>query len=365
MARCLIGCGSNQGRSRQHLDDARELLQAMPGVNLLAASRLRETRPIGGPAGQAAILNGAFLLETDFSPAEVLGVLTAIESTLRRERTERWGPRTIDLDLLLYDDVVLDRPDLTIPHPRMATRRFVLEPCAEIAADFLHPVAGCSVRDLLAAISAAHPHAAVVGVPGSGSPEVAAAVAHATLARLIHAPAAVPWGGDGEALFACRWETSLAACAGALHHDSWPDDPHGTIADFWLGEFPLAAEGRLSPHHIDAAFARAERGAAPPHVAILLLADPDVLEERLASRHRRPASQTDIFGDRASSGTALADAPSAATVATLVAVQEKLRSRLLRPATDAARRPPAVVAVEANDLGRAIIEAVAAVEAMA
>jgi len=337
----------------------------MPGVTLLAASRPRETRPVGGPAGQQVFLNGAFLVETDFTPDDVLGVLSAIENTLHRERAERWGPRTIDLDLLLYDDIVLDRPDLAVPHPRMATRRFVLEPCAEIAPDFFHPLAGCSVRDLLDAISAVHPHVAVVGVPGSGAPEVAAAVADTALARLVHAPAALPFCGDDRAAFGRRWEAALVACAATLRADTWPDDPHGTISDFWLGAFPPAAEGCLPTERIDAAFTRAERGTAAPHVAILLLADPGVLEERLAFRQRRPAPQTDMFADLAASGTALADAPPAATVAGLVALQEKLRCRLLRPTTDATRRPRAVVAVEANDLGQAIAEAVAAVEAMA
>jgi len=365
MARCLIGCGSNQGRPRQHLDDARELLRAMPGISLVAASRPRETRPVGGPAGQPAFLNGAFLLETDFPPDDVLGVLAAIENTLHRERTERWGPRTIDLDLLLYDDVVLDRPELTIPHPRMATRRFVLEPCVEIAPDFLHPLAGCSVRDLLDAISAAHPHVAVIGVPGSGAPEVAAAVADMTLARLVHAPAPLPFCGDDEALFARRWEDALAACAAALRRDSWPDDPHGTISDFWLDAFPLAAEGCLPKDRIDAVFRRATHDTAAPHVAILLSADAGVLEERLAFRRRRPAPQTDMFADLAGCATAVVDAPPADTVAALVALQEKLRRRLLHPAAGATSRPKAVVAVEADDLGQAIAEAVAAVEAMA
>jgi 2-amino-4-hydroxy-6-hydroxymethyldihydropteridine diphosphokinase len=365
MARCLIGCGSNQGRSRQYLDDARELLRAMPGIALVAASRPRETRPIGGPPGQPAFLNGAFLLETDFSPDDVLGVIAAVENTLHRERTDRWGPRTIDLDLLLYDDAVLDRPELTIPHPRMSTRRFVLEPCVEIAPDFLHPLAGCSVRDLLDAISAAHPHVAVIGVPGSGAPEVAAAVADMTFARLVHAPAALPFCGDDEALFAQRWEGALAECAAALRHEASPDDLHGTISDFWLDAFPLAAEGCLPADRIAAAFDRAARDVATPHVAILLLADSGVLAERVAFRRRRPAPQTDVFADLAGCSTAVVDAPPADTVAALVALQEKLRQRLLRPAPNAAQRPKAVVAVEANDLGQAIAEAVAAVEAMA
>ena len=96
-----------------------ELLRFMPGVTLVSVSRYRETRPIGGPPGQGVFLNGACLLETDLAPHDVLGMLAAVENTLDRERGERWGPRTVDLDLLLYDSIVLDTATLTLPHPRI------------------------------------------------------------------------------------------------------------------------------------------------------------------------------------------------------------------------------------------------------
>ena len=147
----------------------------MPGVTLVEVSRFRDTKPIGGPPGQGLFLNGACLIETDLAPHDVMGMLTAVENTLDRERDERWGPRTVDLDLLLYDDLVLNNATLTVPHPRMATRRFVLEPCVEIAPDLMHPLAACSLSDLLQSISTTHPHVAVIGVPGSGAPEVASA----------------------------------------------------------------------------------------------------------------------------------------------------------------------------------------------
>ena len=118
----------------------------MPGLEVLAVSRFHETRPVGGPAHQGAFLNGACLIETDLPPSDLLGALFAVENTLARRREERWGPRTIDLDLLLYDDIVVESPELTLPHPRMATRRFVLEPCAEIAGELPYPTADCTVR---------------------------------------------------------------------------------------------------------------------------------------------------------------------------------------------------------------------------
>ncbi|NBX29484.1 2-amino-4-hydroxy-6-hydroxymethyldihydropteridine diphosphokinase, partial [bacterium] len=125
----------------------------MPGVAIVAVSRFRETRAVGGPPGQDAYLNGACLIETELPPEDVLGMLAAVENTLHRERLERWGERTIDLDLLLYDDLVVESDALTVPHPRMVTRRFVLEPSAEIAADLSVPTAACTVGDLLDNIS--------------------------------------------------------------------------------------------------------------------------------------------------------------------------------------------------------------------
>ena len=239
MARCLIGCGSNQGRRRENIDQAVDLLRFMPGVSVVAVSRPLETSPVGGPPGQPAFLNSACLLETDLPPEAMLEMLLAVENTLHREREERWGPRTIDLDLLLYDDAVIDSERLTLPHPRMTTRRFVLQPCAEIAGNLLHPRAGCTVRELLDNLSQDHPHVAIVGVPGAGAPEVAAAVSDALLARLVRNPSPlathlVPPRADsaatapGDTPLEEMWLESLAARAKPREAASWPRDPHGT-----------------------------------------------------------------------------------------------------------------------------------------
>ena len=218
MARCLIGCGSNVGRRRDFLDRAIELIRFMPGVSLLAVSRFRQTRPIGGPAGQEPFLNGACLIETDLSPHDVLAMLSAVENTLHRERVERWGPRTIDLDLLLYDDLILDTETLTLPHPRMPTRRFVLEPCVEIAPDLRHPLAGCTLAEMLESISAPQPRVAVVGLPGTGAQEVAAAIAETMLDCHVTAVDAVgvPHGDDMDR----ELDDDLArlACDGSVLH---------------------------------------------------------------------------------------------------------------------------------------------------
>jgi 2-amino-4-hydroxy-6-hydroxymethyldihydropteridine diphosphokinase len=364
MARCLIGCGSNLGRRREQLDRAIELLRFMPGVEMKGVSRYRETAAVGGPPDQDAFLNAACLLETALPPRDVLEMLAAVENTLKRDRHERWGPRTIDLDLLLYDDVVLDSPDLTIPHPRMATRRFVLEPAAEIAADLAFPTAGCTVGDLLANLVVAHPFVTVVGVPGSGAAEVAMAVADASLARLMHAPAAWPFADGGHVATLAHWRRALAAWSAPLRGTAWDDDRHVTVADYWCGSLVPAAAGVLDADDaaLFAADARSELAAARvPTAAILLRVDAATLEERIAFRARHAHAHSDVFGDLAPAAV-LCDRREP-PVAELLAMQERIASALAA-AGAGGHGPLAVIVVDATDLGRAADEATAAVEAM-
>jgi 2-amino-4-hydroxy-6-hydroxymethyldihydropteridine diphosphokinase len=144
-----IGLGSNLGDRRANLLGAVTRLRDDPGTVAICLSSVRETEAVGGPPGQDPYLNAAASLTTTHDPESLLRLLQRIEAELGRKRTDRWGPRTIDLDLLLYDDRVIDTPELTVPHPRMHERRFVLEPLAEIAADELHPVLRLTIRELL------------------------------------------------------------------------------------------------------------------------------------------------------------------------------------------------------------------------
>jgi len=138
-----VGVGSNLGDREATI---RAAISALPGV--VAVSQLRETDPVG-IIEQPAFLNGAVALETELSPRQLLAALLAIERELGRERRERWGPRTIDLDLLLYGGETVDEPGLTVPHPRLHERRFALEPLVELDPELLIPGRG-RVADLLA-----------------------------------------------------------------------------------------------------------------------------------------------------------------------------------------------------------------------
>jgi 2-amino-4-hydroxy-6-hydroxymethyldihydropteridine diphosphokinase len=131
--RAYVGVGANLGDRRATIERAVERLRAVPGVEVLAVSSLRETDPVGFEE-QPRFLNGAVELETTLEPRELLDELLRVERELGRIREgPRFGPRTIDLDLLVYGNRRLNEPGLTVPHPRLHERRFALEPLAELA----------------------------------------------------------------------------------------------------------------------------------------------------------------------------------------------------------------------------------------
>jgi 2-amino-4-hydroxy-6-hydroxymethyldihydropteridine diphosphokinase len=133
VARAFLGLGSNLGDRRRHLRDA---VAAIPDV--VAVSRVYETAPVGGP-DQGAYLNVVVRLDTERSPRELLEICREREAEARRVRTVRWGPRTLDVDVLWVDGQTVDEPDLVVPHPRMFERAFVLMPLRDVAADLIPP----------------------------------------------------------------------------------------------------------------------------------------------------------------------------------------------------------------------------------
>jgi 3-oxoacyl-[acyl-carrier protein] reductase len=150
MTIAYIALGSNLGDRSDFVERALTALRQSEGVQVTRVSPVYETRPVGGPPGQGAYLNAVAELRTERSAHDLLDILLAIEQQLGRVRQERDGPRTIDLDLLLYGDLVLADERLIVPHPRLHERLFVLQPLAQIAPGLVHPVLKCSVADLLA-----------------------------------------------------------------------------------------------------------------------------------------------------------------------------------------------------------------------
>ena len=315
MPACLIGLGSNQGNRREILEAAVSRLAEHPRIELLAQSTWHETSAIGGPAGQPRFLNGALKLETALTPRELFECLRQIEIQLGRRREERWGPRTIDLDLLLYDEQVLDTPVLTLPHPRMAWRRFVLEPAAEVAGEMVHPTIRWSIARLLEHLNTSPPYVAVTGGIASGKSRLANRLAAALPARMIEER---PDWTRLESFYADPdgqgWETELEFLdqrAGLLRSDALekgdsphlPERPKGcfaqmgtvpffrrwTVSDFWFDQSAAFARAWLPEERIDDYMERFERlrpTVAGPRLIVLLDAPAEELLARVRGRGR-------------------------------------------------------------------------------
>ena len=160
----LLGIGSNEGDRGENIRRALESLRRWGAIEVVRVSALLETAPVGGPP-QGRCLNAAAEVLTTLEPRPLLDALQSVEASLGRTRGVRFGPRPIDLDILLYDDRIVSEPGLEIPHPRMLERAFVLEPLAEIASARRHPVTGRTIGEHLAAL----PAAAAVPSPGGGA----------------------------------------------------------------------------------------------------------------------------------------------------------------------------------------------------
>ena len=258
---CLIGVGSNLGDRQRNVSTAVERLAEHPQIELTATSGWLCSEPVGGPAGQGEFVNGVCAIETNLTPRELLGQLLAVERSLGRSREQRWAPRTIDLDLLMYDQTVLVEDDLQLPHPWMTIRRFVMGPAAEIAAHWQHPTTGWTIGQLHQHLVSSPQRALVVSSTADLGQRVlcdagfavvtpAAAVAGPataatspqTMDLLTYAPndnADQPAAGDYAA-----WEITLLPCADQLEQPAQ-----------WHAALSAAPEGRLkvalinTPHH--------------------------------------------------------------------------------------------------------------------
>ncbi|WP_447985298.1 2-amino-4-hydroxy-6-hydroxymethyldihydropteridine diphosphokinase [Nitrospira sp. Nam74] len=157
--RVYIGFGSNQGDRQDYCDRAVTLLGLLPHSQVMAVSSLYETEPVVDERtnpGTDLFLNGVVCLETEIVPRSLLEVCREIEQALGRDHDQRHGPRTLDLDILFYGSRIFHENDLSIPHPRLHLRRFVLVPMVELAPEWRHPALGVSVSELLDRLPSSH-----------------------------------------------------------------------------------------------------------------------------------------------------------------------------------------------------------------
>lgn len=208
MPSCLIALGSNLGDRAENLRQAVFAMSRLPHTRVVARSAWHETPPVGGPAGQGLFLNAAAILSTELAPSDVFDALREIETALGRERMQRWAARSLDLDVLLYDSVMLQATDLAIPHPRMTFRRFVLKPAAEVAPWMIHPECRWTVQRLLDHLD-------------GGAEEIAVAAADDAVAQDLisqlsgrlprESPRVLQWSSAGGGSSALRPKLILAA----------------------------------------------------------------------------------------------------------------------------------------------------------
>ncbi len=149
LCRAFIGLGGNLDEPLARFLEARQWLDAHLRISVIASSPLYQTAPVGGPTGQNDYLNAVLELATSLSPTELLQYCLELEQRGGRQRGVRWGARTLDIDLLLVDDLICSTPQLTLPHPRLHRRSFVLQPLCDLVPDLQHPVSGRTLAELL------------------------------------------------------------------------------------------------------------------------------------------------------------------------------------------------------------------------
>jgi 2-amino-4-hydroxy-6-hydroxymethyldihydropteridine diphosphokinase len=295
MSLCLIGLGSNLGDRQQLLEMALGRLQRHSEIEFKGKSGYRETLPAGGPPCQSPYLNAAAVIETSLPPKALLTELQTVENELGRQRKEHWGSRTVDLDLLLYGRQTLAEPDLVIPHPRMAWRRFVLEPAAEVAPDMVHPSTGWTISRLLARLNETPWYLAVAGSIGVGKSRLAGEIAEKTGAWLLaekfnqvgleafcHNPSSHAWQIELEFLE----QRARMLNAG---RPEWLRNDRPAVSDFCFAQSPVLGGVWLPPEHRESYQARWEELRATvvqPRLTVLLYAPIEAVLARILARGR-------------------------------------------------------------------------------
>jgi 2-amino-4-hydroxy-6-hydroxymethyldihydropteridine diphosphokinase len=248
MPRSLVALGSNLGDRAARIRAALDAIAQLPSVADLRVSSLHETDPIGGHSGQAPFLNAAASFATELSAERLHAALQVIELAQGRTRAARWDARTLDLDLLLHGEEILNTPSLVLPHSRMAFRHFVLAPAAEVAGEMMHPRIGWTITRLLDHLRTARPYVAIAGQTGLARGALAQRLANEFQARLIISPPGECGGVPSDTAAGPSLRRSLEFLnrqAELLNRDRWPSGDQLAVSDFWLDGLLAATQGML------------------------------------------------------------------------------------------------------------------------
>lgn len=276
MPTCLLGLGSNLGDREATLRTALDELDALPNVRVGRHSQWHRFQPIGGPRQQGEFLNAAAVVESTIQPLAFLEHLQRIESRHGRERSDRWAARTLDIDLLLYGDEVIETPVLTVPHLRMTFRRFVLEPAAEVAAKVIHPIIGWPIERLLMHLNAARNELVVL----SPSEELRANLGNRIIERFGAHTIERPTFKMADRLWPPTYSTWLGLSARADEAERAPEKAGGLA--YAAAAFPkltvLLDAGGDSPRAVKAEWSAIVRQPGRGPTLRLQLADQAVME---------------------------------------------------------------------------------------
>lgn len=295
MPHALIALGSNLGDRQAIFAEAESRLARLPSTRVLARSRSYETAPVGGPPGQRPFLNAALLLETALAPQALLESLQQVEADSGRRRDQRWGPRSLDLDLLLYDQLVVNTSTFVLPHPRMTWRRFVLEPAAEIAPNMVHPTIGWTIGRLLEHLNGAAPYVAITGPKCAGKTwlanELACQSGISLLPYLAPSSATRPPPPNSSGHDSSMGLQSLEEWARRLAADlpHWSEPGRVWVSDFWFDQAMAVARTELPDDQVETFRQRWQLlrpGIVRPKLIVLLDPPLDCLLERIRRRAR-------------------------------------------------------------------------------
>jgi len=342
---CLIGIGANQGDRRANIRAAESLLRQQPGVCVVRSSRLIETPAATGQSAAPAFLNGVIRVETSRSPSEMLAILQQIEHQLGRVRDKRWDVRPIDLDILLFDDLVIRSPELEIPHPRMTFRRFVLQPAATIAPEMIHRPTQLSIQQLCEHLDETDRYVAITGTTAMGVRDLARIVSQQSGARLI--TDAMIEGVEASDSGSPAWERQIESCDNRMQTLIRPVDagPEAWfVSDFWIEQAWVDARCELDDESFTRFASNWEQASA------------NILRPRLLVIVDEPSSASHIPLD---SGDIPVGPWSSETPP---AVSRRWRSLFWAQATRPGRGP--LLRLDEPDVDRAAEEVTAAIQAM-